>query len=178
MSRFVFPDNTVFCNFAAVRRLDVLEAVLAGRGRWTEAVAYEVSRSAAYLPDLGTIAAAGWLGDPVEIDSDADTTQVERIRRAFFGGIAANRTQHLGEAQTCHVLSNWTEFAGSSWVSDDRDSLEFARLKGISTLETFDLVSTFVANGDSTTREAHDLLQAMLAVGRHLRVSKDWRDFN
>ena len=114
MSRYVFPDNTVFCNFASIGGLAVLETVLAGRGRWTEAVAFEVSRSAAYLPDLSRVQSAGWLGVPIEIDSAADAAQVERIRRAFFGGTSSNPLQHLGEAQTCHVLSTWAEFTGSS----------------------------------------------------------------
>ncbi|MGH3277686.1 MAG: hypothetical protein ACRDNW_00920 [Trebonia sp.] len=42
MTEHLFPDNTVLCNFAAVNRLDLLKSVLGGRGRWTEAVAYEV----------------------------------------------------------------------------------------------------------------------------------------
>ena len=45
MTEFLFPDNTVLCNFAAVNRLDLLNSVLNGRGRWTEAVAYETRRS-------------------------------------------------------------------------------------------------------------------------------------
>ena len=52
MAEHLFPDNTVLCNFAAVDRLDLLKSVLGGRGRWTEAVAYEASRSAAKLPPL------------------------------------------------------------------------------------------------------------------------------
>jgi len=39
VSTFLFPDNTVLCNFAAVDRLDLLQAVLNGRGRWTPTVA-------------------------------------------------------------------------------------------------------------------------------------------
>lgn len=34
MAPAVFPDNTVFCNFAAVERIDLLIAWLRGRGRW------------------------------------------------------------------------------------------------------------------------------------------------
>ncbi|WP_075978138.1 hypothetical protein [Actinokineospora bangkokensis] len=50
MNTFLFSDNTVLCNFAAVDRLDLLESALNQRGRWTEAVAYEASRSASSLP--------------------------------------------------------------------------------------------------------------------------------
>lgn len=59
VTHLVFPDNTVLCNFAAVSRLDLLERILLGRGRWSEAVAYEAGRSSAYLPDLKTLPVAG-----------------------------------------------------------------------------------------------------------------------
>ena len=38
MSYYVywFPDNTVLINFACVSRLDLLEEILRGRGRWTD----------------------------------------------------------------------------------------------------------------------------------------------
>ena len=41
MTIWSFPDNNVLCSFAIVRRLEILEKTLAGRGRWTEAVANE-----------------------------------------------------------------------------------------------------------------------------------------
>ena len=46
----------VLCDFAAVDRLDLLRSVLDGRGRWTEAVAYEARKSARYLPALAMLA--------------------------------------------------------------------------------------------------------------------------
>ena len=72
MAENLFPDNTVLCNFAAVDRLDLLKSVLGGRGRWTEAVAYEASRSAAKLPPLLRLPLEGWLDDPIEI-ANVDT---------------------------------------------------------------------------------------------------------
>jgi hypothetical protein len=50
MSECLFPDNTVLCNFAALDRLDLLAAVLGGRARWTEDVAYETGKSAGGHP--------------------------------------------------------------------------------------------------------------------------------
>lgn len=72
MNQFLFPDNTVLCNFAAVDQLDLLKAVLDGRGRWTEAVAYEATRSAAVLPALRALAESGWLDEPIEISDETD----------------------------------------------------------------------------------------------------------
>jgi hypothetical protein len=42
--------NTLLCNFAAVNQLDLLETVLLGRGRWTEAVAYADPTTTASRP--------------------------------------------------------------------------------------------------------------------------------
>ena len=63
MTDAFFPDNTVLCNFGAVDRVDLLRSVLGERGRWTEAVAYEASRSAAHLRALTSLAADGWLAN-------------------------------------------------------------------------------------------------------------------
>lgn len=72
MTSFVFLDTTVLCNFAAVRRLDLLAAVLLGRGRWTEAVRYEAQRAERALPAVHTVVTDGWLGEPVVVDQSAD----------------------------------------------------------------------------------------------------------
>ena len=170
MTEFLFPDNTVLCNFAAVERLDLLKSVLGAKGRWTEAVAYEASRSANHLPDLGCLAADGWLDDPIEISDASDVRKIEQIRRAVFGGTDAMPLQHLGEAQTCHVILHWTEFAGSWWISDDREALRYARFQGITTRETIDLMSVAVVNGEIADRDAFDLMNKMVKCGRHLRL--------
>jgi hypothetical protein len=86
MTEFLFPDNTVLCNFASVNRLDLLDSVLDGRGRWTEAVTAEATRSARVLSDLNQLAADDWLGKPIEIDDEAEIQQINAIRRAVFGG--------------------------------------------------------------------------------------------
>ena len=99
MAYYWFPDTTVLCNFAAVSELTLLARILRGRGRWTEAIAYEVSRSAKVYPELNTIASDGWLGEPIEIDNDDEIEQIERVRRAVFGGTAHEPLKHLGEAR-------------------------------------------------------------------------------
>ncbi|MFV2021977.1 hypothetical protein [Micromonospora sp. LOL_023] len=170
MTEFLFPDNTVLCNFAAVDRLDLLKAVLDGRGRWTAAVAYEASQSANVLPALHRLASDGWLGEAIEITDESDIKQVSRIRRAVFGGTDDKPLQHLGEAETCHVIEHWPEFAGSWWISDDQEALRFARFRGITTRETIDLVAVAVINGDLLTREGFELMQAMSQQGRYLRL--------
>lgn len=170
MTTFVFPDNTVLCNFASVGRLDLLETILRGRGRWTEAVAAEAVASSRLLPDLTNLPSAGWLGEPIEVTDEADVAQIERVRRAVFGGTDDQPTKHLGEAQTCHVLKRWREFAGSWWVSDDGEALRYARYQGITTRETIDLVAEAVAMGDLSSGAGFGLLHAMADTDRVLRL--------
>jgi len=170
MTEFLFPDNTVLCNFAAVDRLDLLRSVLGDRGRWTEAVAYESTRSAHVLPALEQLVHDPWLGDAIEVDDESEIRQVDAIRRAVFGGTDDEPLKHLGEAQACFVISNWNEFAGSWWVSDDREALRYARFQEITTRETIDLVSMAVSNGDITSQEAYALMCKMADLGRYLRL--------
>jgi predicted nucleic acid-binding protein len=176
VTHFVFPDNTVLCNFAAVDRLDLLEAVLLGSGRWTEAVAYEARRSSRTFPELAAISKAGWLGEPIEVSDEAEVTAINRIRRAVFGGTDAEPLKHLGEAQTCHIMKTRPEFAGSWWVSDDREALRYARRQGLTTYQTIDLVRIAVSHGDMPTSEGYALLHAMAAKGRHLRLPSSPRE--
>ncbi len=176
MTEQLFPDNTVLCNFAAVDRLDILKAVLGGRGRWTEAVAFEASRSAAKLPPLLRLPLEGWLDEPIEITDPADMRRIARIRRAVFGGTDDRPLQHLGEAQTCYVIGSWASFAGSWWISDDRDAIRYAKFQHITTRETIDLFAMAVADGEISAPEAFSLMRQMADSDRHLRLPKSADD--
>jgi hypothetical protein len=177
MTEYLFPDNTVLCNFAAVNRLDLIKSVLGGRGRWTEAVAYEASRSASQLPALRELPSEGWLDEPIEITGDSDIRKINQVRRAVFGGTDDNPLKHLGEAQTCYVIKNWPEFAGSWWISDDGEALRHAKFQGITTRETIDIMSIAVTDGDISARDAFDLMQRMADSDRYLRLPKSAEEF-
>jgi predicted nucleic acid-binding protein len=170
MTWYWFPDNTVLSNFASVGRLPLLEETLRGRGRWVEAIAAEAARSAHFLPDLASIAQSGWLGAPIEINNRAEIAQIERVRRAVFGGSPQEPLRHLGEAQTCHVILNWPTFVGSYWLTDDRDAQEYARRQGITTRDTMDVVSEAVVEGCCSRDEGFKVLHQMLQEGNYLRV--------
>lgn len=161
MGRSVFPDNTVLCNFAAVKRIDLLVTWLRGRGRWTEAVAFEARRSARVLPDITRVIEGGWLGEPIEFDNEVDLQRIEHVRRDVFGGGSLAPLEHLGEAQTCHLLQTRTEWSGSVWVSDDRDALDYARFIGVPTMTTGLVMDSLVAEGDLSEVEAHRLSARM-----------------
>lgn len=168
MASAVFPDNTVLCNFAAVRRLDLLEGWLRGRGRWTEAVAFEASRSENWLPDLALLRSAGWLGAPIEIAGAQEQELIERIRRVVFGGAPSQPMKHLGEAQTCFLLAERAEFSDAWWLSDDADAYDYAMRRHIHALRTIDIVRQIISDGDLTAALGFELLRAMDAAGRGL----------
>ncbi|WP_229052595.1 hypothetical protein [Aeromicrobium sp. Leaf350] len=169
---YLFPDNTVLCNFAAVERLDVLRQVLDGNGRWCEAVKAEAANSAPFHPQLASIPNEGWLGDAIEVSDAEEIRRIDVIRRQLMGGSARRPTQHLGEAQTCFVIEERSEFSGAVWISDDRDSLEHAKFRRIATRETVDLVRDAVAGSIVTRPVGFALLEQMRSVGRSLRVPR------
>jgi hypothetical protein len=138
-----------------------LQGFLRGRGRWTEAVAGEARASARVLPDLAMVDSQGWLGEPVQIDGPDAVTGVEHLRRDVFGGTATQPLKHLGEAQTCFLIHRDARWQGAWWVSDDRDSLEFARLRHL------------VADGDVSAASAFDVMRGMISAGRHLRMPQE-----
>ena len=159
---FVFPDNTVLCNFACIDGTSLLVDHLRGRGRWTEAVAREAQQSVQYLPDLGTLLGPGSpLGEPIRIEGVEDSDHVEKIRRNVFGGTQDKLLQHLGEAQTCFLLTTDPAWAGATWITDDREAGRYARYQGIVTWGTVDLVRALVADGDLTAEQAFTHLRAI-----------------
>lgn len=176
MAPALFPDNTVLCNFAVVDSLDLLERLLRGRGRWVEAVAYEAEQSAGHLPALGRAQLDAWLGEAITIERQADIESIERVRRAQFGGSRRDPTRHLGEAQTLHVLSQWEEFRGAWWISDDRESLRLARHRGIVCLDTLGLLTQGVADDEITAQEAFELIHAIDDQRPGLRLPTDVND--
>lgn len=130
----------------------------------------EVEQSRGYLPDLQRVLEGGWMGEPIVLDSTEEIGQVERIRRTVFGGDLHQRTKHLGEATTCHIVRTRDEFKGAWWVTDDTDALQYARRQGITTMETIDLFRHAVADYDITAHAGFALLLAMDAAGRNLRL--------
>ena len=112
MAAAIFPDNTVLVNFAAIKRLDLLESWLRGRGRWTRAVADEARMSSGYWPALNGLHDSGWLGEPIEIEGDEAVSTVERLRRQVFGGTASEPKKHLGESQTCYLIGSVDQWHG------------------------------------------------------------------
>lgn len=171
-----FPDNTVLCNFAAVNRLDILRDVLRGRGRWVEAIEFEVHQSAQYIPALTSVAAEGWLGEPITIDEPRLIEAVSRTRRIVFDGSEDKPLQHLGEAQTCVLIQSDQHFSDSWWITDDREAIRYAKQQGITTRETIEIIGTAVVEGAIGRDEGYDLMMRMKKAGRHLQIPESAKD--
>ncbi|MDN5789407.1 MAG: hypothetical protein L0H25_00870 [Micrococcales bacterium] len=170
MATWTFPDNTVLCNFAAVGRIDLLRTFLGERGRWAEAVAEEARKSAGFLPDLSELVGGEMMGEPIEVVDPAHIRRVEVIRRDIFGGRPNQPLKHLGEAQTCFLIHEVDEWRGSTWISDDRDALDFARFQHIPSLETIDIMSHLVAGYEITAADGMSIMRAMAEADRALRL--------
>ncbi|MET8499797.1 hypothetical protein [Streptomyces microflavus] len=166
MSEFLFPDNTVLCNFAAVERLDLLRAVLDNRGRWTAVVAREAQQSARHLPALHDLRQQGWLGEAIQVRAPGDRANVEHLRTDVFGGPAGQLTKHLGEAETCHIIQHWPQFSGAWWISDDKSALEYAIAQGIMTAETLDMMKLAVKAGFVAAEDGFALMHKMRQLNR------------
>lgn len=165
MSAHWFPDNTVLCNFAAVDRLDLLRAVLDGRGRWTEAVAYEAGRSTRFITAMSTIARDGWLGAPIAVSAE-QAARIERIRIARLGGDRDRPLEHRGEAETCYVIREVVRDNDSVWITDDEAAYDFGRQLGIITRDTRDIAEYLVTDGLLGPVDAFNLLVAMVDADR------------
>lgn len=168
MTTWWFPDNTVLCNFAVVDGIHVLGQILDSRGRWTTQVEHEARMSARHIGNLRKLIDAGYLGEPIAMTDEAEIRTIDAVRRAVFGGAENRPSQHLGEAQTCHVIEKWPEFKGSAWITDDREAFDFAVRRGITAMQTMDLVCHGVADGVVTADGGFHLLHAMVKAGRVL----------
>ncbi|MGW3692316.1 hypothetical protein ACWD6U_00285 [Streptomyces sp. NPDC005149] len=176
MSDFLFPDNTVLCNFAAVERLDLLRAVLADRGKWTAAVSREAHKSAGQLPALHDLRQQGWLGEAIRVSAPDDRENVGYLRTAVFGGQGDRPLQHLGEAETCHIIQHWPQFSDAWWISDDKSALEYAIGQSIMTAETLDMMQLAVKAGFVTAEDGFDLMQKMRELNRYPRLPRSVTD--
>jgi ATP-dependent Zn protease len=68
----VVADTCSLVNFAAINRMDVVEATLRRRARWTQAVEYEVKCMSSRYPSLKTMVQGDWFGESMELDTLED----------------------------------------------------------------------------------------------------------
>lgn len=101
---------------------------------------------------------------------------MENLRCAVFRGNDLNPFRHLGEAQSIYLIQHREEFASATWLSDDRDSLRYARRQDIPTADTMDVARAGVRLGLLTSAEGLDLLRDMERRGRKVRQPVSLRE--
>lgn len=155
--------------------MSLLRDWLRGRERWTDAVELEARKSAKHLPSLTEVFAQGWLGEPIEPTEDEED-HIRSIRRAVFGGTEDAPLEHLGEATTCHLIRNRSEFYDAWWITDDRAAYDYAKQQTIIVHDTRDIFSALIADGDLTPQDAFDLLTTMRERDRGVRLPASPKD--
>ena len=141
MTESFFPDNTVLCNFAAVTGWTSSSRCSADAAGGRRPSPMRRAGPPHSCPPFARLAAEGWLDEPIEITAMRTSGRSTRSGGRSSAAPTTSPLKHLGEAQTCYVIKNWAEFAGSWWISDDGEALRYAKFQGITTRETIDIVS-------------------------------------
>jgi predicted nucleic acid-binding protein len=132
----MFPDNTVLINFAIINRMDLLERLAHGNGRWCATVATECAESAR-RPGLAALDGAGGIfGEPL-FPEDAEHQDI-RVLRDQLAGPGDPPTQHLGEAETIAIIVR--RRLSCFFVSDDHGAARLATQHSIQAVGTWHLL--------------------------------------
>jgi len=153
-----FADNTVLVNFGHIDRLDVLERVLNGRGRWCATVASECFRSSRVEGLAALRRAPAIFGDPWFPETPVERLDV-LVFRDRLAGPGDPPHAHLGEAETIALMArrNVSGFV----VTDDRGAARIATHSGIKVIGTYDLLR-LAGRVDIISPE--DLLRAVVTL--------------
>ncbi|MBL7497818.1 hypothetical protein I6A84_43960 [Frankia sp. CNm7] len=136
MAALLFPDNTVLINFAIINRMDLLERLANGNGRWCATVAAECAASARY-PGRGALTAvhdifgAPWFPDATEL-------RETRVLREELASPGDHPHRHLGEAETIAIMLH--RRVDGFFVTDDNDAARLAARHGIQVVRTWRLL--------------------------------------
>lgn len=152
MPRLFFADNTVLVNFAMINRMDLLEGILSGNGRWCATIAGECYQSS-LVDGLESISdARDFFGSPIYPNqAELVDTQVLRLQLAKPGD---HRQAHLGESETLAVITG--RYEGSFFVTDDQSAQRLAQAHSVQAVSTWQLFRLIYKRGDVTCAEALD----------------------
>ncbi|UPK75999.1 hypothetical protein MU582_05005 [Nocardioidaceae bacterium SCSIO 66511] len=136
MSVVLFPDNTVLINFVIISRVDLLERLANGNGRWCASVASECARSSRQ-PRLAALAEmAGIFGGPLFPDEAEHRDML--VLRAELAEPGDPKHKHLGEAETLAIMLR--RRINGFFVTDDREARRLTAKNGIRAVSTWDLL--------------------------------------
>lgn len=166
----VIHDAVTLRHFAAVRRLDVLEACHGHRPepRWTETIRAEIESAErsgeSYCSD---ILRETWLGAPAE-PSVAELADVYRLQVGLNDGRRPPKGDR-GEAEAIY----FAEKHNGQFATDDNNAYEFARRRPSlgpgRVIDSIHILQTAVTDGDLTAADAHSIANDIEAAGRSFR---------
>ncbi|WP_255799410.1 hypothetical protein [Mycobacteroides abscessus] len=162
MANFFFADNTVLVSFALIGRMDLLETLFQGKGRWCPTVRDECLESAKQ-PDLDTIAESERiLGDPIW-PTKHELIQTRVLRNKLAGPQEQNQRKHLGEAETLAIMAERYQF--EVMVTDDIGARRLAVELGIQVATTLTLLQMVVRVGLSSPEDVLEYLRLLRPRG-------------
>jgi predicted nucleic acid-binding protein len=158
-------DNTVLVNFARIRRIDLLERLLNGKGSWTATVEIECAESAEVVGLEQLTLVRGFLGEPLRLESDDERLRTEEIReRLRIPGDDAFR--NLGESESLAIIH--TRDLRAVFVTDDTGALREARRIEVETACTATLLVLAAKIGWISTQECWDYICELRKDGHYL----------
>lgn len=103
--------------------IEQAQRLWSSRALWTEAVAAEMP--------LRLRPHFEWLGKPIEITDDQDIAEIDRTRRAVFGGDRIRLTDHLADAQILFLISHHGLVEAPVWLTADPKIMDFAKRRSV-----------------------------------------------
>lgn len=162
MVDFFFADNTVLVSFATIGRMDLLETLFCGKGRWCSAVRDECFLSARE-PELESIVLAeDFLGDPVS-PTKSELQLTRRFRDQLASPQERDSTKHLGEAETLAVMVQRYQF--DILVTDDRAARRLAAAHSVEVVTTWALLQMIVRVGLAAPEDVLEYLRLLRPRG-------------
>jgi predicted nucleic acid-binding protein len=137
VAQLLFPDNTVLINFALINRMDLLERLANGHGRWCATVAAECAQSASVAGLEALNDAHGIFGPPLYPENPSERIDVQTFRRELAQP-GDPIWQHLGEAETLAIMTRRS--VEGFLVTDDNDARRLARRHQVTVVSTWDLL--------------------------------------
>ena len=166
----VIHDAVTLRHFAAVQRLDVLQACHSHRPepRWTAAIRAEIeSAEQSGESHCSDVLREAWLGAPAA-PSIEELADVYRLQVGLNDG-KRPPTGDRGEAEAIY----FAEKHSGQFATDDNNAYEFARrrpsLRPGRVIDSVQILRTAVANGDISATGACNIADAIEGAGRSFR---------
>lgn len=160
----VFPDNTALINFALIRRMDLLEHLVGGNGRWCLTVSQECDASS-HQPGLEDLRLAhNVFGEPLIPDGRREHVAVQRYRD-MLRTAGQPASMNVGEAETLAII----ECRGirAVFVTDDRSVRGVAPSGDPHVVGTWDFLRAAHHRGLVDGDELWGYARVLHAAGRH-----------